>query len=130
MEMISKEQVASYKRSDSYQRLRRLRNEGMKSLQGYYEKYKDKETYFKGETERKIVYERYSKGGMELPRGILTECHLEKLLIGNISHGRFIKNAQTLALCMVMMKRDASLYVSKINLPLLLPCSIVYCYSI
>lgn len=91
MEMISKEQVASYKRSDSYQRLRRLRNEGMKSLQGYYEKYKDKETYFKGETERKIVYERYSKGGMELPRGILTECHLEKLLIGNISHGRFIK---------------------------------------
>lgn len=91
MEMISKEEVALYKKSDSYQRLRRLRNEGMESLQGYYEKYKDKAAYFKEETEGKIVREKYSKGGMELPRGILTECHLEKLLIGNISRGRFVK---------------------------------------
>lgn len=91
MEMISKEEVALYKKSDSYQRLRRIRNEGMESLQGYYEKYKDKEAYFKEETERKIVRERYSKGGMEPPRGILTECQLEKLPIGNISRGRFVK---------------------------------------
>lgn len=91
MEMISKKEIASYKRSDSYQKLRKIRNEGMESLQSYYEKYKDKEAYFKEETERKIVHERYSKGGMALPRGLMTECHLEKLLIGNISRGRFVK---------------------------------------
>lgn len=69
----------------------KLRDEGLESLQKYYEKYKDKEAYFKVETEKKIVRERYSKGGMELPRGILTEGHLENLLIGNISRGRFVK---------------------------------------
>ncbi len=91
MEMISKEEIASYKKSDSYQQLRKLRNEGLESLQGYYEKYKDKEAFFKEETERKIAHKKYSQGGMSLPRGILTECHLQKLLIGNISRGRFVK---------------------------------------
>lgn len=91
MKMISKEDVVAYKRGDSYQSLRKLRNEGMKALQSYYEKYKEKEAHFKEETERKITHERYSQGGMELPRGILTECHLERLLIGNISRGKFVK---------------------------------------
>ena len=47
MEMISKEEIASYKKSDSYQQLRKLRNEGLESLQGYYEKYKDKRLFSK-----------------------------------------------------------------------------------
>ncbi len=91
MEIISKQKTASYKRSDSYQKLRELRDEGLESLQRYFEEYKDKEVYFKEVTEQKIAYEKYSQGGMELPRGILTECHLQRLLIGNISRGRFVK---------------------------------------
>ncbi len=90
MERIPEEVIKAYEASESYQKLKILRNEGREILQGYYSKYKDKLSYFKEEFAKKVDHERYGTESM-LSRGRLCPGNIEKLRMGKIKWGRLVK---------------------------------------
>ena len=90
MERIPEEVLRTYEVSESYQKLKILRNEGREILQRYYRKYKDSLPYFKEETAKKLDHERYGTG-MTLPRGRLCPGNMQELIIGNVKRGRIVK---------------------------------------
>ncbi|GFI32221.1 hypothetical protein IMSAGC013_03620 [Lachnospiraceae bacterium] len=87
MERIPEKVLKAYEASESYQKLKKIRNDNSKILQGYYRKYKDSLSYFKKEAVKKLDHERYGTG-MALPRGRLCPGNIEELIIGNIKRGR------------------------------------------
>ncbi|TGY85813.1 hypothetical protein E5329_28675 [Petralouisia muris] len=90
MERIPEEVLQAYEVSESYQKLKKIRNDNSKILQGYYRKYKDRLSYFKKEAAKKLAHERYGTG-MILPRGRLCPGNMEALRIGNVKRGRIVK---------------------------------------
>lgn len=90
MERIPKEVIKAYENSESYKKLKELRDNGQEILNGYYKKYWDKERCFRGETKKRSDHERYATG-MALPRGILCPGNMAALTIGNIKRGKFVK---------------------------------------
>jgi hypothetical protein len=90
VERIPEEVLQAYEVSESYQKLKKIRNDNSKILQGYYRKYKDRLSYFKKEAAKKLDHERYGTG-MILPRGRLCPGNMEALRIGNVKRGRIVK---------------------------------------
>ncbi|TGY97167.1 hypothetical protein E5329_05670 [Petralouisia muris] len=90
MERIPEKVLKAYEASESYQKLKKIRNDNSKILQGYYRKYKDSLPYFKEEAAKKLDHERYGTG-MTLPRGRLCPGNIEELIIGNVKRGRLVK---------------------------------------
>lgn len=90
MERIPKEVIKAYENSESYKKLKELRDRGKQVLNEYCLKYFEKEQYFREETVKKIDHERYATE-MALPRGILCPGKMAVLTIGNIKRGKFVK---------------------------------------
>ena len=90
MERIPEEVIRAYENSESYRKLKTLRDECGERVVEYYRKYKDKLPYFKEEAAKKLDHERYGRG-MSQRRGRLCPGNMEALLIGGVNRGTMAK---------------------------------------
>ena len=86
MERIPEEVIRAYENSESYRKLKTIRDECSERMMEYCRKYKDKLPYFKEEAAKKLDHERYGRG-MSQPRGRLCPGNMAALLIGGVNRG-------------------------------------------